>query len=1040
MNFTELNAVISNVNVVNPVTKPKSANPWDTLKRPSMLAFQVILEWKEGEKNPEEMQLRRYPGEPAIFDSKAHMLPYATRPALDMIVPPGYMYGVLTATANGSEERKLMKEKIEIWLKYGYKMDGIHYRPIYSMVDGSEATVFFITAGATVLDRATGGHRLVRTINDLGLCLSSDRKAPKRARREFANYTLALEGVEYGSYVNEDGTIYDCRLEDGRYITICVCDMSGWTEAEEKAVDGSVVINLPEFDGCIATISGSFGQAKGIGYNVPNCDKYTVYVFGAKKELIREDGWIFLGALSHIHEGELFTDLQTITNAGAYDDNLLVEMALKAMNDRSELLMDGTDDQILDLFAAAARAENTRHAKNYKSKPKWTTMQALEFGVGRLFTPKVFRSVFRHGFKGAIDLDRMRVPVAEGGRFYARWDPSMGTSSGRPDVDLSVIPDEHNGLPVVCIPGAPEGEVLLARNPNTHPGEFVLCYNFHIEYLKEYKHKGWVFFGRRAGELLGHMNGGDMDDAIMVIWMEAFIAKWRTMQYPVQPKIVQPKPASMGGARSSRISRMTGIADRWNWNTFIDRDLEEYTGFSKSLGAFINKGTFEMLHSGEHREAIAECLENGTYMVPEEFNIPAKATLKDMLSADLKKFVGADYTPTIENFVAVCKAINAGKEDYRGARAMSNSDAIIDSTVMKKGDQGIVDMLFAEADELVKMPYFPMCFADRVPAKRKAAQDYILVETKLCRAIQQIETRHEEILKEAKEMEQLLVRELPEVLLEAYPADEMIVETCDMLNTWRVRAIRNEVARCKDLGIEFDGEAFNRIAEGYTENETIYQSVPKIDAHGNPYEHKIPAGTKSTRQPGFIDFYTHQFEPVGNGELKLVRSENAQGKMVYRKWTTETRLKLAIHLLNMQYADGKTTDGVPDFVMVDLLMALKSIGLTGRVAFVDINSEARKYGKKGSMYVVVDGDGQVYHARNNVRLSNTPCPYLIDTTPTLAGRQSYLMSPEGVIIVTESAPELQSDYKEIVKAEQAEGIFVGGQDSDSDQEFDPFQG
>jgi len=46
-----------------------------------------------------------------------------------------------------------------------------------------------------------------------------------------------------------------------------------------------------------------------------------------------------------------------------------------------------------------------------------------------------------------------------------------------------------------------------------------------------------VFFGADAGEILGKLNGGDMDDMLFCFWGTEYLEKFRQMHYPVQPRI-----------------------------------------------------------------------------------------------------------------------------------------------------------------------------------------------------------------------------------------------------------------------------------------------------------------------------------------------------------------------------------------------------------------------------------------------------------------------------------------------------------------------
>ena len=46
-----------------------------------------------------------------------------------------------------------------------------------------------------------------------------------------------------------------------------------------------------------------------------------------------------------------------------------------------------------------------------------------------------------------------------------------------------------------------------------------------------------------------------------------------------------------------------------------------------------------------------------------------------------------EYEPTLDWFVYVASLVNAAKPDFMCARAMSNSDLVIDYTQMRKGDK-----------------------------------------------------------------------------------------------------------------------------------------------------------------------------------------------------------------------------------------------------------------------------------------------------------------------------------------------------------------
>ena len=125
-------------------------------------------------------------------------------------------------------------------------------------------------------------------------------------------------------------------------------------------------------------------------------------------------------------------------------------------------------------------------------------------------------------------------------------------------------------LPTVCIPDLPEGPVLVGRNPNTNSTEMVLVCNILVPERLESKGQGWCFFVANAGDLLGKLNGGDMDDNLFAIQDPAFIAKWQTMDYPVQPKLTVKVREVSAFAKTNR-EKWLGIGDEWNFNCFAQQ-------------------------------------------------------------------------------------------------------------------------------------------------------------------------------------------------------------------------------------------------------------------------------------------------------------------------------------------------------------------------------------------------------------------------------------------------------------------------------------
>src|ERR1035438_9794371 len=75
------------------------------------------------------------------------------------------------------------------------------------------------------------------------------------------------------------------------------------------------------------------------------------------------------------------------------------------------------------------------------------------------------------------------------------------------------------------------------------------------------------------------------------------------------------------------------------------------------------------------------------------------------------------------------------KPDFVCARAMSNSDLVIDMLQQGSGDRTLVSSLIAEANEARKTLFFPNFCATRMPKDSVKAGNHILVNTKMCRAL-----------------------------------------------------------------------------------------------------------------------------------------------------------------------------------------------------------------------------------------------------------------------------------------------------------------
>jgi len=959
----------------------------------SRMAFHILFDASDRDapdKIPTRVR-RPYPGRPALYKKDEHFMKHETRQVLDALMPEGAKYGVVTFEASGKDGGKNMAEMAKYLCRNGWIEGDERYRVVYADVNGT---------GTMILVSSTA-H--IKRLKDLGVFISSDPKAPKRMRRTMAAHQVMVEAKVIRSYAAETGQVTLAQLKNGRIISILDFNMKLLDSQATAFLDGSGVINLPGFDGCAATLVGPFGLGKGIYATNERMSDYDIYLYGTKDEVIFHGDHIYIGMLLKVSKHDLMTDLQTITNAGFYEEDLCVRSGYEAMDERAKVLFGDDEDAITDYFATLVNVSDEARRDMDMPKAEWALVRSMKLQHESKTMPVLYRRIFKHGFQDSLDISKGRIPLKGAIRVYARPNPLVMLPNGLPDFSSDTLGGELDGLPTVCIPDLPDGQVLLGRNPNTNSTEMALVRNITVPELREYKEQGWCFFGANAGDILGLLNGGDMDDNLFAIQAPAFIAKWQTMDYPVQPKLTVKVREVSAFAKTNR-EKWLGIGDEWNFNCFAQQ-LREFTEYSESLGSFINNGWLDTLLSGEHRVAIGESLTTGTFVVPENFTAQLRSELLQLLPADQAKVVPAEYEPTLDWFVYVASLVNAAKPDFICARAMSNSDMVIDYTRMRKGDKLTVMSLFAEAKEALKTMVFPISFADRIPRDRRKAGNYLLVETKVCKALRLLSTRRDQLLEESRQVEHMIKRPLATKLLTSYPADESIHSMLQVIRSWRRQQFQE--AKAANGGCLPD-DAYDRIHNGHTETVMVKGETGEI------------TGIQEIRTPGLIDFYANQFSVSGN-----VLSISG------RPWSVETRRKLGIHWLNSVYTrnadpligDDNFTqsvgDGVPNFILDDVLSAEEDLGLTGWVAFVDLNGYAKRRLRQPVVVKVIGGS--VLHRSNDRLLSRTP-----DLT---IPNGSYMMSPKGVIHVDESVPELHSNYKSAQVAHIASEDFEFGEDS-----------
>ena len=480
----------------------------------------------------------------------------------------------------------------------------------------------------------------------------------------------------------------------------------------------------------------------------------------------------------------------------------------------------------------------------------------------------------------------------------------------------------------------------MVRNPNVHSGEAVLAYNVHHKPLMKYRGRGLLFFSFAALPLLKRLNGADFDDNVLATTNPEYIARWRSVRYPVVDKIEVTERPATPAANNANVEPEDGIGLR--------EQLRRWTEPGMGLGHFMNLILLDNLLSGEHKVAALNYL---------------------------RQQPQTDQTRTAIWFLE-------HRGEYLLRREATYADHVIDYVQMGKGNQVFVEELMAHARTILEytdpngvvqpIPCFPMVYdlagRSRVPYARKAARDYVLVETRACQAINRLVARRNQFLEIARQIEWTLAQPIPETVRSLFPADQAVRETANGLRkAWR--------------------DAWHTLHAEYPDGlpDDAYDQV----VNGK----KTPKGLTG-REPGFNErYYTIGGNPRAEADRLAVAVE------MYRQIYSKRR---GVEMKE----DGTTShyrDGLPDCVLRDYLTALERAGLTGLVAFVRLDSRAKLRLKTSVTVRIVNGRVNTWAIERATGLKVGVIP---EGTHVPDG--TYTMSSRGVIIIREPDHSLRS--------------------------------
>lgn len=976
----------------------------------SRMALQV-LRTDEGQKPGQFVTVVRHPWTDELtttgidYDKRKYFMPHETDPWLDALIQTvgtriggkPMVYGRLRVHGTGQTG----KEEAAAWFR-GVVGEPLVKRPAHGFYDKQSNTRFraiFYWADEDLEALLVPMDSNIRSLADLGITVSGDPKAPKRVKRAMAPHKAMLQLTITRAEETPDGTLYTLRHAVlGRDIAVLDFDMATLAPSLISVVDGMNIVNIfatlfgRKFDHLKFTAVLPQGLGKGFGHAAPQVEP-DVVLFGIKPELRIEGNTAYLGVLDLLHIGDAKMDIQTGTNMGFFSPELAPAEAEYWMKEVQRIRFDGDETEVRDLDAIFARLEDQKAERTslFEPEDQDASVRAARLMLESQSMPVVWRRATQRALEHTLDTTRGRILMR---RVMTRLNlaPNLAAfqRTGRPDPSLDALthanfPQVPEDMQIVCTWDMEEGPMFLVRNPNTTSREAILVWNVHLGELKRYRGRGLVFLSFAACELLVRLNGADFDDSVLATTDSRYIAKWLTMNYPATEKVSAPA----GSGRTAAAS--------WD-RTVGDQDVLRWASSTANVGAFINDIMLDTLLSGPNRMHAIQSTKDGVYWAPKNFS-----------GGDPHTFAAQVVLPYLET-----------KTDFVNAFEANNSEAAIDWCAMRKGDEHVAQALLDGVCRIHwyrdatgkrrRIPCYPKTWAMagkcRIPADRQVKGDYLLVETEVCRSLNNLVGLRDSILEAARQKEWAIARPIPTDVDLAFPRTHSSrLAVGHLRKTW-ARLI--EQVKTHNGG-RLPAGWYSAVAHGQDVHEEIGPNEPD-------YDHRLTVQARSAGQPVAPQYRLVHHEGLQHRYFYVQTAQGDLGPI-----PLNDRIGIAVEWLRQVYSvnteypilneDGTTRsfgDGVPNYVLHDYMTALEQCHLTGLVLYVHLDPRARRRLASLRKPVTV----RIVTGRLNIWVIGGEDGLKLGTIakhiPVPDG--TYTMSPHGVIVVNESDQSLHSRF------------------------------
>jgi len=566
--------------------------------------------------------------------------------------------------------------------------------------------------------------------------------------------------------------------------------------------------------------------------------------YGAKKRAVFNK--FFFGILQEIHPEPVKSDMQSLINFDGY--RWFAQRAIDVMLKALDSLKD--EDKLRGTMMPVVQKTNS--AKGRKDEEVWSLQSALE--IGHSMEGGLFSRMSSAYIQEAINASEGRIDLsAVATRLMADVDPFMFD-------DVWGIPNRPSVIRKGCVVAVdvpmPFGKEHIKgvgyRQPNGMCEERFDVDIIHDERFKDYTRCHLLFFGEDAGEHLEKVNGGDLDDHIVLFFDAEIVKMMRRLKYPVTSKIedksdTQKKETVGDQAERKLMSLFFGTG--YGPQTFIN-GMKATLAWRMKIGQAVNLIMRSTLSSGKHRKNMLKDLRTRI------------ATAREQIKAGVE-----DHEDP--KFLAYCAKKLREFPEHPLAHEATNLEGIIDFLIQNK-DLGQRDVLvamlermstvFQERDDdgnvIIHLPVYPKLWAmkgrNRIPKGQVEGVDYVLAPSLLCDEITKVETLVETLRIQLQRFEFQTIRPVPEALDMAYPESDGLREVTNDLRSWLIEGYKSKVAGISDR--EERSAAERRLLDELTArlNEFSRGGQIAIAVDAKRVCHRLDAEVRDTGVPDYL--------------------------------------------------------------------------------------------------------------------------------------------------------------------------------------------